>query len=73
MAKIGLRMLSLVKLTKMAQSGSPPHPLAKDLPLIFLGEIPNMPDHGVFIGHKTGRAYVGYHIADFEELGPGEI
>lgn len=44
------------------------YPFFNDLPLIFLGEIPNMPEHGVFIGHKSGRFYSGYHIFNFTEV-----
>jgi hypothetical protein len=43
------------------------YPFAADLPLIFLGEIVNMPEHGIFIG-KSGKIYRGYHISDFREL-----
>ncbi len=44
------------------------YPFFNDLPLIFLGEIPNMPEHGVFVGHKSGRIYSGYHIFNFTEV-----
>jgi hypothetical protein len=43
----------------------------KDLPLVFMGEIKNMPEHGVFVGMKTGKVYSGYHIFNFEEI-PGD-
>jgi hypothetical protein len=43
------------------------YPFAADLPLIFLGEIVNMPEHGIFIG-KSGKIYWGYHIWNFREL-----
>jgi hypothetical protein len=43
------------------------YPFVADLPLIFLGEIVNMPEHGIFIG-KSGKIYMGYHISDFREL-----
>jgi hypothetical protein len=39
-----------------------------DQPLVFLGEIPNMREHGIFVAHKTGRVYTGYHIFQFEEV-----
>ena len=70
-----LRSLSLVKLSAKASSreNAREHKLWNDMPLIYLGEIPNMPEHGVFIGHKSGRVYSGYHIWDFEELGEDEV
>ena len=48
------------------------YPFATDLPLIFLGEIVNMPEHGIFIG-KSGKIYHGYHIWNFRELTEDEI
>jgi len=47
-------------------------PFSEDLPLVFLGEIVNMPEHGIFIG-KSGRCYWGYHIFNFRELPDDEI
>jgi hypothetical protein len=67
-----LRKLSLVKLKEdwaaLPTSKKLPFVRARDLPLVFLGEIPNMREHGVFIGHKSGRAYTGYHVFQFEEV-----
>ena len=40
--------------------------------MIFLGEITNMPEHGIFIG-KSGKGYFGYHVDNFRELGEEEI
>ena len=68
-----LRPLALVRL-KRKWAKLPAHqtqPFANDMPLIYLGEIPNMPEHGVFAGHRSGRVYSGYHIEQFEEV-PGE-
>jgi len=48
-------------------------PFANDTPLVYLGEIPNMPEHGVFAGQHSGRVYAGYHIAQFEELPAEDI
>ncbi len=47
--------------------------MTKDMPAIFLGEIPNMPEHGVFIGHKSGHGCSGYRIFNFVELQADEI
>ena len=35
---------------------------------LFLGEIPNMKEHCVVIGFKTGMIYIGYHTERFEEI-----
>lgn len=48
------------------------YPFCKDLPLVYLGEIANMPEHGIFIG-QSGKCYWGYHIWNFRELGKDEI
>jgi len=48
------------------------YPFCNDLPLIYLGEITNMPEHGIFIG-KSGKCYFGYHIFNFRELSETEI
>ena len=47
-------------------------PFDKDLPMIYLGEITNMKEHGIFIG-KSGKCYFGYHISHFRELGEDEV
>ena len=46
-----LREKSLVGLKEDITSSSP---FDKDLPMIYLGEIPNMAGHGIFIG-KSGE------------------
>jgi len=48
------------------------YPFSTDLPLIFLGEIVNMPEHGIFVG-KSGKIYQGYHIWNFRELTENEV
>lgn len=69
------RELSLVRLRKkVSQSSSAKQlPFFDDMPLVFLGEIPNMPGHGVFAGHRSGRIYSGYHIEQFVELSESEV
>jgi hypothetical protein len=64
------RKLSMVRLKrKWASDPSAQElPFINDMPLIFLGEIPNMPDHGVFIGHYSGKVYSGFHIWQFIEI-----
>ena len=48
------------------------YPFSDDMPMIYLGEIANMPEHGIFIG-KSGKCYFGYHISKFIELSEDEI
>ena len=69
------RQLSLVKLkpTWETMPTSKKLPFVNDMPLVFLGEIPNMPEHGVFAGHSSGRIYAGFHIGQFVELSDDEI
>ncbi|MBV8658173.1 MAG: hypothetical protein JO142_10160 [Burkholderiales bacterium] len=68
------RPYSLVTIKDQLQEAARTHelPFLHDLPLIFLGEIPNMPEHGVFAGHRSGRLYSGYHIEQFIELSEDE-
>ena len=72
---VSLRQLSLVRLTDQAMLRSTmcAYPFISDMPLIYFGEIPNMPEHGVFAGYKSGRVYAGYHIYDFQELTEDEV
>lgn len=48
------------------------YPFCNDLPLVYLGELANMEEHGIFIG-KSGKVYFGYHICNFRELSEDEI
>jgi hypothetical protein len=34
--------------------------------LVYIGPIPNMPDHGIF-ADKSGKVHIGYHINEFRE------
>ena len=69
------RKLSLVELKKKwaLEPAVEELPFINDMPLIFLGEIPNMPEHGVFVGYKSGQIYSGYHIFQFVELPEKEV
>jgi hypothetical protein len=67
------RPLALVSLRPEFASGAHQFPFADDLPLIFFGEIPNMPEHGVFAGLRSGRIYSGYHIDRFCELSREDV
>lgn len=46
-------------------------PFCNDLPLVYLGEIVNLPQHGIFIG-SSGKCYFGYHLWNFRELSEDE-
>ena len=48
------------------------YPFSDDMPMFYLGEIANMPEHGIFIG-QSGKCYFGYHISNFRELSEDEI
>ncbi|MCB1887037.1 MAG: hypothetical protein KDH20_05500 [Rhodocyclaceae bacterium] len=68
------RKLSLVRLRPdVPAEVAGRYPFHGDFPLVFLGEIPNMAGHGVFVGYSSGRLYSGIHIDHFEELGEDEV
>ena len=48
------------------------YPFSDDMPMVYLGEIANMPEHGILIG-KSGKCYFGYHISNFRELSEEEV
>ena len=48
------------------------YPFYGDLPMIYLGEIANMKEHGIFVG-ISGKCYFGYHISNFKELSEEEV
>ena len=64
------RPYSLVTLREAARGSD--YPFSADLPLVYLGEIPNMPGHCVVAGSESGRIYTGYHIETFVELSEDE-
>ncbi len=68
-----IRVMSLVKLAPDLERFRSNYPFAVDMPLVYLGEIVNMPGHGVFVSHKSGRIYSGYHIDSFVELSEEEV
>ena len=39
---------------------------------LFMGEIANMPGHGIYLNVKTHRFEIGYHTDDFVELSEEE-
>jgi len=36
--------------------------------LVYLGEIPQTPGHGVFVEFRSGKVHSGMHIDQFREL-----
>ena len=48
------------------------YPFQKDEIVIFLNEIENMPEHGVYV-KKDGRTIFGYHIDNFVDLTEDEV
>lgn len=65
-----MRQYALVKLVE-GISISESFDLSEDV-YVFLGEIPNMKDHCVVIGQRSGKAFVGYHTENFRELSEDE-
>lgn len=63
-----LREKTLVTMKNMTSD----YPFKNDLPMIYLREIVNMPEHGIFIG-KSGKCYFGYHLSNFRELKEEEV
>lgn len=61
------RQLSLVVVKKDVGEYVTQYEWFNDQPLVYLGEIPNMPSHGVFIG-MSNKIYSRHHIDLFEEF-----
>ncbi len=72
------RQYSLVKLTDfmknwLRENEQENSPLLFEEVFVFLGEIPNMPEHCIVSGHKSGKTLSGYHTSNFVELGDDEL
>lgn len=70
-----IRKLALVRLTKDSHAYCGIFGCRPDATFIYLGDIAQMPGHGVFIGHHSGsdsefrgRLFAGYHTESFVEL-----
>ena len=48
------------------------YPFSDDLPLVYLGELAHMPEHGIFIG-QSGKCYFGYHLWDSTKIRADEV
>ena len=72
-----LRQNALIKIEpnykKWLKENDGESPLLKEDVFIFLGEIPNMPNHSIVAGHKSGKILSGYHTSDFMELSDDEV
>jgi len=64
------RQYSLVRFTPSGEENFYPFAFGSNLhkwPLLFLGEIPNMPNHCA-VADKTGKVYFGWHTENFTEI-----
>lgn len=69
-----MRKLALVRLSKDWKDESvSPRSIFKDAFYYYLGEIPNMLGHGIFIGRDTGKIHAGFHTERFEEVPEDEV
>lgn len=59
-------------LVRLKEEAAVDYPFSDDLPLVYLGELANMPEHGIFIG-RSGKCYFGYHLWNFRELREDEV
>jgi hypothetical protein len=48
-------------------------PFSAGTRMVFLGEIKNMPGHGVYAEHFSGKIYSGWHTDNFRVLTEEEI
>jgi hypothetical protein len=69
------RPLSLVKVVTEGWSAADRrrYPFKEGRAYLFLGEIPNMPEHCVLVDWERNRTYVGYHTENFIELTRDEM
>lgn len=66
------RPFSLVRVKKEYEALSAGIFSPKELPLIYMGEIPNMKGHAIVFG-SMGKVYRGFHIDQFEEIPEDEV
>jgi hypothetical protein len=52
---------------------APSYPFKREVPYVFLGEIPNMPGHCVIADTTSGKIYAGYHTDSFTEIPLDEV
>lgn len=73
---MGIRQYALVKIDEEFKSwliaNSPESPMLEEESFLFMGEVPNMPEHCAVAGATTGKVYIGFHTDNFVELSEGE-
>lgn len=62
------RQYSLVRFIEPNTALHDQYPFKKDKILVFLGEIPNMPGHGIVAEYDSGKMFFGYHTDNFVEI-----
>ena len=68
------RPLSIVKLLLSHPGSSSIMKLSNgEQEFVYLGEIPNMPEHCVVSSMKSGKVLAGLHSDNFEELSDDDI
>lgn len=67
---VGITSRFLVVFSPKPGGGS--YPLEKGYPILFLGEIPGMSFHGIFVG-PDGLVRFGYHTHDFRVIPEEEL
>ncbi len=73
-----IRQYALVKVTEemkawLKENGHIQSPLLSENIFVFHGEIPNMPEHCVVSGHKSGKVFSGFDVSNFVELSESEV
>ena len=72
-----IRQYSLIKLEpgykKWLQENDKNSILLNEEVFIYFSEIPNMPEHCVISGKKTGKVFGGFHLNNFVELTEDEV
>ncbi len=66
------RQYSLVKFTPECPEKKDNYPFDNKWPLLFLGEISNMPGHCI-VADKKGKIHYGWHTENFTEIPEDEV
>ena len=72
-----IRQYALVKVLPdmkawLIKNGNHDSPLLSEEHFVYLGEIPNMPEHCVVAGRQSGKVFSGFHLDNFMELNENE-
>lgn len=68
MKKIKEKSLVKYNFDSVPKNWSNKLPFKKADVFIYLGEIIQMPGHGIFVNYKTGKIHMGFHIDEFLEI-----